>query len=300
MNNLQLNKVFDTGFTDDPLDEILFLANKISKDIDLEFLRQTHNDIKAMFAGDYSGYRSNKSQYHDLRHTHSVVLATIRLFHGLHIDGQRLPVATIQKSVLSAYFHDSGLLLQESDTAETGANYTKCHEDRSIQCLRNYLHDLGRSEEFCHQCANIIRFTNLNIDPRNLPNLTQNLTLAGYVLGTADILAQMADRYYLESLPLLFEEHLAGGISENKSSCELIRNTSSFYRNVITHRLKTIFADVGKSMKSHFRDRLQINRDLYLDNIEKNIHYLESLLQKNSGETDTIASKLRRRPPKRH
>jgi hypothetical protein len=297
MNNFQLSKAFETGLTDNPLDEFLSLAAQISNDIDLKFLKKTHEDIALIFAGNYPGYRINHNKYHDLRHTHSVVLATIRLFHGLHCDGLQLPVKTVQKSILSAYFHDSGLLLRDNDTAESGANYTKYHEDRSIQCLQNYLQDLGRSEDFCHECANIIRFTNINLDPRTLPNLHHSVILAGNVLGTADILAQMADRYYLESLPLLFEEHLAGGILDNKSACELIRNTADFYKTVVRERLHVIFGDVGKSMRSHFKNRFQINSDLYIVNIEKNIEYLRSLLKKNEGETDTIRIKLRRIPP---
>ncbi len=294
MDNSQLSKTFESGTTEDPLDEILFLAGQISSEIDQHFITQVHRDITSIFSGIYPGYRASKPQYHDLRHTRSVVLATIRLFHGLICDGYEFPSKTIQKSLLSAYFHDAGLLLQITDSAKTGANYTKFHEDRSIQCLHNYLKDLGKSENYCHKCATIIRFTNINLDPQSLPGIPKILQLCGKVVGSADILAQMADRYYLESLPLLFEEHQAGGISDNKSATELIKNTADFYRVVIKKRLEVTFDNVGSSMTTHFKERFQIGRDLYLENINRNIQYLEKILTLCDEDIDCLHTQLRR------
>ncbi len=284
--------------TDDPLDEILFLAGEIDPELDQQLLKEVHEAVTSIFSGNYPGYRASKPQYHDIRHTHGVALATIRLFHGLRHDGHKLSARTIQKGLLSAYFHDTGLVLRTTDTAESGANYTKFHEDRSIQCLHKYLIESGRAKVFCHDCANIIRFTNINLAPSSIPELSESVRCAGNVVGTADLLAQMADRYYLESLPLLFEEHKAGGISDNKTASELIKKTGAFYQQVIRERLNTTFNNVRKSMKTHFRERFQIENDLYMENINNNIEYLDKILREGNGDINKLQEQLRRKAPR--
>ncbi len=295
MNDLHLTQIFESGMTEDPLDEILFLAGQVSSEIDQKLIRHVHHDITSIFSGTYPGYKASIHQYHDLRHTHGVVLATIRLFHGLVCDGNHLPPKTIQRALISAYFHDSGLLLQETDSAESGANYTKFHESRSIQCLHKYLKDQRVSETFCHECATIIRFTNINLEPRTPSKTSEAIQLGGKVVGTADLLAQMADRYYLESLPLLFKEHQAGGLSENKSAAELIQNTAEFYREVIKKRLEITFDNMSIHMKTHFKERFHIDRNLYQENINKNMQYLESILDACDGDCTCIQHQLRRK-----
>ncbi len=297
MDSLQTSLLFETGKSDDPLDEILFLASKISPNIDQDFLKQIHYDISSIFSGVYRGYKASNPLYHDLRHTHGVALATMRLFHGLTCDGHAIPPQLVQKGVISAYFHDSGLLLRDSDSAQSGAKFIQIHEDRSIQCLHDYLHDQGLTKDICHECATMIRFTNIELKMDLLEHASEFVKIGGKVLGSADILAQMADRYYLESLPLLFEEHKKGGLVQNKSASELISNTSKFYKNVIKIRLEETFDNVKKSMRTHFRERHNIDKDLYTEKIDNNIKYLEKILIACYKNIDCIQLHLRRTPP---
>ncbi len=82
-NNLQLQSVFESGDTSDPLDEIILLVSQVCPEVDLALVRKVHTDVSAIFSGRYPGFRVNTARYHNLRHTFSVVLASIRLFHSL-------------------------------------------------------------------------------------------------------------------------------------------------------------------------------------------------------------------------
>jgi hypothetical protein len=283
--------------TNDPLDEILALTVETNRDADTEFIRQIHFHIKEIFSGDSPGFQASSTKYHNLRHTQSVALATIRLLHGLTIDKYQFPSHVIEQCILCAYFHDTGLLLQTSETADSGASYTKHHETRSIRFLNQYLDHHRTPKSFRDDCATIIKFTDLRIDPNALSPLTDEIKLSGQILGSADILAQMANRYYLESLPYLYQEHLVGGVQEHASALDLMKHTANFYEHVIGKRLRETFGDVAESMRTHFLNRWQIDRDLYRENINKNIKYLNKIIAQCKVEIKCLEKYLRRIPP---
>jgi hypothetical protein len=108
----------------------------------------------------------------------------------------------------------------------------------------------------------------------------------------------MADRYYLECLPLLYLEQRAAGIHQYSSSLELMRQTTWFYHQVIEQRLKIAFNDRASAMQVHFREWWQIDRNLYMEFITKNITYLERVISDCDAELACIDQYLRRRQPK--
>ena len=63
------------------------------------------------------------------------------------------------------------------------------------------------------KCSQMIQCTKLSLSPKDLVFDTEEVKLMGHILGTADIIAQMADRVYLERLPLLFDELKEGVVS---------------------------------------------------------------------------------------
>jgi len=297
IDNIRLTSIFETGITNDPLDEILALTVETNSNVDQEFIRQIHGHIKEIFSGDSPGFQASSTKYHNLRHTQSVALATIRLLHGLTIDNYLFPPEVIEQCLLCAYFHDTGLLLQTSETADSGASYTKYHEARSIKFLNQYLDHHKTPISFRNDCATIIKFTDLRIDPNKLFPLTSEIKLSGQILGSADILAQMANRYYLESLPYLYQEHLVGGVQEHASALELMKHTAKFYERVIEKRLDKSFGNIAKSMRTHFLSRWQIDQDLYRINISKNIKYLKKIITDCEVEIKCLEKYLRRIPP---
>lgn len=297
MNHSHLTQLFECGQSADPLDEILTLLSLIAPGSAQAPIRQLHKEIADLFAGGIPGYRASNTKYHNLGHTYSVVLAAVRLFHGLSCEGHDFAEETVKKALYSAYFHDCGLLLQKSEQATTGAAFTKEHEARSILFMERYLKERDYSSSFIADCSLIIQCTDLSVDPYSLNFPTEELQLAGSVVGSADILAQMADRYYLERLPLLFQEHQEGGITMYNSAVELMQHTTFFYHHVIVDRLERVFSNLVVSMRTHFRERWGMDRNLYLENISNNIDYIKIIVQSCEDELECLQRFLRRTPP---
>ncbi len=271
MDNFRLTTIFETGATDDPLDEILYLAQEIHDDIDINLIKRVHGHIIRAFIGGDPEFKASNTEYHNLRHTCSVVLATARILHGLTINGQQFSPRTAEQSLISAYFHDTGLLLKAHDSTELGARYTKNHEKRSIRFLSSFLHEQNASKEFSDNCSLIITATNLDQDINQIDFPSQEVETAAWVMASADILGQMADRYYLEQLPMLYRERRIGGVNNHRSVAELMQQTTDFYNKDIVYRLEVTFKDVAQVMRIHFKQRWDVDRDLYKENIQKNI-----------------------------
>jgi hypothetical protein len=298
MDNLFLTKLFESGCTDDPLDEILALLTLMAPGVNQEPLIELHREIGLIFAGDHPEYRQSNTKYHNLGHTYGVVLATVRLFYGLSCDAWPVSEETLTKALYSAYFHDCGLLLKHSEDAATGAAFTIGHEKRSMFFLADYLKEKKFPLPFITDCSVIIQCTNLSIDPDSLFFPSAEMQLASFAVGSADILAQMADRYYLERLPSLFQEHQEGGIANYDSAVELMEQTSRFYYDVVVDRLSRVFGNLTKYMRVHFRERCGVDRDLYLDNMENNVKYIQLVVKLCSGDMEESLQKyLRRIPP---
>jgi len=295
--NFQLHCIFESGGTADPLDEIILLASEICPQSDCSLLRQVHADVSAIFSGRYPGFEASITKYHNLRHTHSVVLATIRLFHGIYHQNRPLPSELILQGLLSAYFHDSGMLPQTPEEAENDASYAQHHEQRSIAILDLYLRTNNFPSRYCRNCETIIKYTMLDWEADAGITEDSRLHLCGQVIGTADLLAQMADRYYLESLPLLFQEHRDSGIDKHTSALDLMRSTLDFHDQVIKKRLEETLGNVAPAMQTHFRRRWNIDRNLYLENIRLNLDYLKKITEDCSLDLSCWGKYLRRIPP---
>ncbi len=120
----------------------------------------------------------------------------------------------------------------------------------------------------------------------------------GNLLGSADILGQMADRCYLEKChDRLFPEFVLGGIARRRkagggeevvfaSAVDLISKTPNFYESA-AHRLDASLESAYRYAEPHFG-----GHNYYVEAVEQNIRYA----RKVGAEGDM--SKLRRRPPR--
>ena len=290
--------IIEENLNDNPLDEILFLTEKICPSFDLDLIREIHNDLCSYFYGFSPEVQKNALPYHNLRHSQMVVLAAARLFHGLHCNDISIAISpdTLFKGLLAAYFHDTGMLIQRSDSEHSSKRHMANHEARSILFLNKYAVRKGYKEDISRDCAIIIKYTELKSDPSTFDDHPPEIHIAGQVIGSADILAQMADRYYLECLPLLFSEQKSGGINQHNSALELMKHTAIFYTNVVLKRLTTTFSDTSQAMQAHFRERYKIDRNLYLENIDKNLMYLKKIIPK-CDSIECLEKHLKRIPP---
>ncbi len=296
MDNKFLTHLFEGNLNGKPLDNILLLAEEICPAIDTGMIREIHNDLISFFSGACPDFQKNTLPYHNLRHSQMVVLASARLFHGLHCQNIHISPETLFKGLLAAYFHDTGMLLEEGAPSHSATEYMANHEARSILFLDKYATKKGFKEDISKDCGTIIKYTDLASDPAAFDPHSNEIQMAGQVVGSADILAQMADRYYLECLPLLFKEQKTGGINQHNSAEELMEHTEKFYHNVVLKRLATTFSNTSEAMQIHFREMYKIDRNLYLENIDKNINYLKKIISENQDGAP-LEKHLKRTPP---
>ncbi len=261
------------------LNELRYIAALMVNDFDHAMLEQIYADIKMLFEGDFPGYRASNTKYHDLEHTSSVVLAAGRLIHGAFVEGHSFAAKTILLGLLGAIFHDIGFIQTDSDVNGSGAKYTIGHEERSIRFMKEYLSQKSFSKQDIEDCTHLIMCTILSLEIKDILFRSNDIAMLGKIVGSADLLAQMADREYLEKLFMLFKEFEEAGMPGYGSELELLQKTQDFYKYVALQRLGEGFENVSAFMRSHFKNRWDHDRDLYQESIVANIDYLKTVLE---------------------
>lgn len=275
--NLRLHELTDIESTSEIFAEIKNILLLIYPSFDSLLIENVYNNIIRLFNGNYPGYRASNTKYHDLEHTCAVTLATVRLMHGIHVQNQTFSSRVIQLGLIGALFHDTGLIQAVEEHDGTGAQYTIGHEDRSIALMEKYISDKGFSAEDILDCSHIIMCTKLSLPINKIPFRSEETKTMGKVLGSADLIAQMADRNYLKKLPLLFLEYKEAGMAGFETPLELFENTEEFYHSVARTRLAEELDNVSSAARYHFKNRWGIDRDLYAESIKNNIKNMREI-----------------------
>lgn len=275
--NLRLHELTDIESTSEIFAEIKNILLLIYPSFDSLLIENVYNNIIRLFNGNYPGYRASNTKYHDLEHTCAVTLATVRLMHGIHVQNQTFSSRVIQLGLIGALFHDTGLIQAVEEHDGTGAQYTIGHEDRSIALMEKYISDKGFSAEDILDCSHIIMCTKLSLPINKIPFRSEETKTMGKVLGSADLIAQMADRNYLKKLPLLFLEFKEAGMAGFETPLELFENTEEFYHSVARTRLAEELDNVSSAARYHFKNRWGIDRDLYAESIKSNIKNMREI-----------------------
>ena len=260
------------------------------------------HDFERLFAGRYPGYHGCDTTYHDVQHTLDMTLAVARLIagHERTVDEEhRLGPARAELALIIAMFHDAGYIRHQArdDKIANGAVFTRVHVTRSGEFLREYLERVGLGH--CAELATrLVHFTGYEIDLRNLQMQDPRDTRVVFMNCTGDLLAQMADRCYLEKCrDRLFHEFVIGGVAmsvddngktvmQYESGEDLLRKTPEFFQKGARHRLDDEFQRTYR-----FIEPLFDGRNPYIEAINRNIRYLQFVI-----DTDNWAG-LRREPP---
>jgi hypothetical protein len=259
------------------------------------------HDFERAFCGRDPNYFPVDTTYHDMQHTLDMTLALARLIVGHETsveENDRLGVDRAELAIVSALFHDVGYLRhRETDgNVVNGAVFTRVHVTRSGRYLESYLPRIGL-EQFVPVISRIVHFTGyeLNIDQIELDEPKDSIV--GHLLGTADLVAQIADRCYLEKCrDRLYPEFVLGGVAmEDKpdgkvlyrSPLDLLGKTLSFYQSSARHRLEHNFNRVYRYFESFFEG----GHSPYIRFIRKNLTFLNTVIQHGDWE------RLRRHPP---
>jgi hypothetical protein len=276
------------------LGEIKHVVSLAAPSADIARVETVHADTIRLFNGDYPGYRASNTKYHNLEHTHAVVLASVRLMHGCILNGISIPPQDLVIGTIAAYFHDVGLIQTDGDTRGTGAKYTVGHEERSIDFMRTYLSARHLGQKAIEDGAQIIRCTILARPLAELSFRTDAVKTLGQIVGTADLLAQMADRQYLEKLLLLYEEFQEAGLEGYASELELLKKTKGFYESVVLRRFTEDLGNVTEHMKEHFKRRWGIDKNPYAHAIATNLRYLAGITKNCKENPGCYFQTLRR------
>jgi len=259
-------------------------------------------DFARLFSGQYPGYLGCDTTYHDMQHTLDMTLALARLVAGYEKSadpGDRLGAHRAQMTIVTSLFHDAGYIrhIERDRDFTNGAEFTLYHVSRSADFLRRYLPELGMSKDVAVSSM-IVHFTGYELDLDNIELDDPRDAICGHLLGTADLIAQMADRCYLEKCrDRLYTEFVVGGVAiENaspgeymvryESGIDLLKKTPTFYQHATRDRLQKKF-----NRAYRYAEVLFDGQNPYVAAIRRNLTHLVKVLKTNGWEL------LRRDPP---
>jgi len=271
-------------------------------ELKLTALQQAFDHFERLFAGEVPGYFGVDTVYHDRQHTLDITLALARLIVGHERTqplNQRLGNERAIVGLIIGLFHDVGYLRRTDEQSQNGAEFTRTHVSRGARFLEEYLPELGL-DRWVPIATEIIHFTGYEVpfaqieakvrDPRDV--------MLGHLLGTADMVAQIADRCYLEKCrDRLYAEFVLGGVAlpvaanggrqvKYASGLDLLRQTPEFVAEVREKRLDGEFHAAYR-----FVEPLYGGRNPYIEAIDRNMEYLRQILRSENWRL------LRRSPP---
>lgn len=262
----------------------------------LSALHQAFTDFQRLFNGEYPGYFGCDTVYHDLQHSLDGTLACARLIAGHERSrppAERFGAQLGLLGVVIALFHDAGYIRRHDEAHRHGAEFTTSHVSRSAQFLQQYLPTLGLQDQ-AEDAARIVHFTGYELGFEHIQPQDDRLRRLGHLIGTADLIAQLADRCYLEKCrDRLYPELALGTLADPHaprarfaSGMDVLRQTPQFIDDLRRKRLDGEFAGAYRHLEALFD-----GANPYLDAIERNEQYLRQAL--DTGRWP----QLRRDPP---
>jgi len=254
-------------------------------------VHRAFKDFAKLYRGKFNGYHACDVPYHDLQHVLDVTLASARFISSYEKHqrpGKRLGPERIMTGILLALFHDCGYIRDTSnDTMENGAMYTRTHITRGANFLQDYLPSIGL-EKHVDVITSLIHFTGYEKPIESIKMDDPRDEILGYLVGSADLMAQMADRCYLEKCrERLYPEFVLGGMNTQvnalgkkvflyQSADDLLRKTPDFYHKMVRPRLDSKFHGVADYARHYFD-----GQDLYQEEIARSLEHVELMIDEN-------------------
>src|ERR1700678_4260662 len=259
------------------------------------------DEFDKLFTGRMPGYHGVDTVYHDRQHSLDMTLAMARLLVGHERSVEphmRFGAERAVMGLVTSLFHDAGYIREFGDRQHcNGAEFTLYHVTRSARFLARFLPSIGM-ENWVPVSTRIVHFTGYEIKLDQIQLTDARDRKLGHMLGTADLIAQMADRCYLEKCrDRLYPEFVLGGVAASpgsdgtmqvrySSGLDLLRQTPRFVRETRTIRLDGEFERSYQFLEPMFE-----GKNPYLDAIDRNVDYLQRILRAERWRL------LRRNPP---
>jgi hypothetical protein len=299
-NNLDVCNRVDVTSTEAVATEVGRIFARLYPGSPSAALDRAFGDLDALYRGRFPGFHACDTPYHDIQHVLDVTLAMARLMDGHERKegaARRLGESLFRLGVVVALFHDVGYVRGVEDAGHSnGAELTLTHVSRGARFLESYLPLLGMGDAAATAAA-LIHFTGYEIPVAQIPVASSRHRRLGCLLGSADIVAQMADRCYLEKCrDRLYPEFLAAGIARRQlpdggedvvfaSGYDLVMKTPRFFEGA-ARRLDEELAGNHHYGNYHFG-----GRNVYLEEVQRNVRFAEAI------ERARDTSALRRVPP---
>lgn len=254
-----------------------------------------------LFTGRMPGYYGVDTIYHDLQHSLDMTLAMARLMVGYErtaLPAEHFGADRARMALVTSLFHDAGYIRDvEDQTHRNGAEYTLYHVTRSARFLSRFMPTIGM-QKWVPTATRVVHFTGYEVDLKQLHLPDPADRRLGHLLGTADLIAQMADRCYLEKCrDRLYPEFVLGGIAavpgtngalqvRYSSGLDLLRQTPQFVRQTRVQRLEGEFKHAYRYMEVIFN-----GKNPYMEAIDRNLGFLDRVLRTERWPL------LRRNPP---
>jgi hypothetical protein len=258
-------------------------------------------EFDKLFTGRMPGYHGVDTVYHDLQHSLDMTLAMARLMVGYERTvkaSERFGAQRAIMALVTSLFHDAGYIREFADrTHRNGAEFTLYHVTRSARFLARFLPTIGM-ESWVPTATRVVHYTGYEVELSQLQLPDPRDRKLGHLLGTADLIAQMADRCYLEKCrDRLYPEFVLGGIAavpgsngalkvRFSSGLDLLRQTPRFVRETRVQRLEGEFEHAYRYMEVLFA-----GKNPYVDAIDRNLGFLDRVLRSERWPL------LRRNPP---
>lgn len=298
-NDFDVTNTVRVSSPDSVRDAVAELFHETFPTASFDPLWMAFHDYERLFDGHFPGYVGCDTVYHDRQHTLDMTLAMARLLVGHERScaaAERLGGERAQLGLIAALFHDAGYIRREDEPRwENGAQFTNWHVSRSAEFLQAYLAEIGL-HQLAGRAAQIVHFTGYEQHPEDIEVDDPRDRIAGHLLGTGDLLAQMADRCYLEKCrDRLYAEFVLGGIAfgdavggspRYESGLDLLRQTPAFWRQAAYSRMNRQFNRAYRYMEPLFD-----GRNPYMEWIDTNLEYLDQVLTTGNW------AGLRRKPP---
>lgn len=298
-NDFDVTNTVRVSSPDAVRDAVADLFHATYPDTSFDPLWMAFHDYERLFHGGLPGYLGCDTIYHDLQHTLDTTLAMGRLLVGYERScepDRRLGGERALIGLIAALFHDAGYIRREDEPRwDNGAQLTNWHVSRSAEFLRAYLKEISLAR-LADRAGMIVHFTGYEQRPEDIIMDDPLDAMVGHLLGTGDLLAQMADRCYLEKCrDRLYAEFVLGGIAfgdavggspRYESGLDLLRKTPAFWRQAAYTRMNKQFDRAYRHMEPLFD-----GRNPYMEWIDANLGYLDHVLTTGNW------AGLRRKPP---
>jgi len=258
-------------------------------------------EFDKLFTGRMPGYHGVDTIYHDRQHSLDMTLAMARLLVGYEQSVEprlRFGPERAVMALVTSLFHDAGYIRESGDSQHrNGAEFTLYHVSRSARFLARFLPTVGM-ENWVPISTRIVHFTGYEVKLDQIELDDGRDRKLGHLLGTADVIAQMADRCYLEKCrDRLYPEFVLGGVAaatgtdgalqvRYSSGLDLLRQTPEFVRETRVQRLEGEFDHAYRFVEPLFN-----GKNPYFEAIDRNLEYLHDVLRAEGSPM------LRRNPP---